>query len=212
MKWLFFLLLPLSLFATTPKIVVFDYGGVIADANYFPLVAFLSRTMGTPAPPLKQKPFEPTFKESLSKPPSYWEAYAGKTLSKNWVKNYHKNQQYLIDPIHGMHKLIQSLKKLEIQVALLSNTSHARTTFLESKGAYAPFNPVLLSCNLGVKKPNKKIYELLLSTLDIPPQQCLFIDDKERNIDAAKALGIDGIVFHSSQQLKQELLKRGIAL
>jgi len=211
-KWIALCLLPFALSANPPKIVVFDFGGVIATSNYHPLATFMSKTMGTEKPPLKKGPSGKKLKEMFNHPPYYWEAYAGKSLGESWIENYRQKQQYLLDPLPGMKELIQSLQELRIQVALLSNTTHGRAAFLQSKGAYAPFNPVLLSCNLGVKKPEKKIYEILIRTLGVQPGQCIFIDNKKCNVEAAKAIGIDAIVFYSAEQLKQELLKRGIAL
>jgi putative hydrolase of the HAD superfamily len=74
------------------------------------------------------------------------------------------------------------------------------------------FHPVLLSFEIGVKKPNLKSYQILLDQLKISPQQLLFIDNKEENVKAAKSLGIDAITFINAKQLAEELKKRGIIL
>jgi 2-haloacid dehalogenase len=50
-----------------------------------------------------------------------------------------------------------------------------------------------------------EIYELTLSRFDIKADESLFIDDNLRNIEAARALGIHSIQFHSPEQLAQDL-------
>ena len=44
-------------------------------------------------------------------------------------------------------------------------------------------------------KPDKRLYEILLDRYQIVPEQALFLDDRKENIDAARALGIQGEVF-----------------
>lgn len=209
MKWLFFLILPCGLLAAPAKVLVFDFGSVIADADYEPLIHFLSKTIDVTPPPQKTDANK-AFKHALNWPFSYWEEHAGKQMSTQWIRNFEKYQNYLLIPIRGMAPLIQNLKDQGYQIVLLSNTSPARASFLESKGEYLPFQPVFLSCNLGVRKPDKRMYEIMLKAIDKAPQECIFVDDKKKNIKAAKELGIDGIRFRSAAQLKRELKKRGI--
>ena len=54
------------------------------------------------------------------------------------------------------------------------------------------------------------IFKILLDKLEADPETVLFVDNQERNIDAARSLGIDGIVFKDKNQFVQELKKRGI--
>ena len=44
-------------------------------------------------------------------------------------------------------------------------------------------------------KPEPEIYQHLFQAYDLKPEECFFIDDLERNIKAAKAVGMDGIIF-----------------
>ena len=72
---------------------------------------------------------------------------------------------------------------------------------------------LLLLLNSGcalLRKPEKEIYEIAMQRANANPQECLFIDDLLENIQAAKQIGIEGIHFLSSEQLKQELVHLGI--
>ena len=61
-----------------------------------------------------------------------------------------------------------------------------------------------------MRKPNPVFYQLLLDRFQLKAVETLFIDDNDRNINAAEKLGIKSILFHSPQQLKKDLRKSGI--
>ncbi len=56
-----------------------------------------------------------------------------------------------------------------------------------------------------MEKPDAKIYEYLLKEIKLPAQNVVFIDDRLENVDAAKQVGIDAILFASQKQLQKEL-------
>ena len=59
-------------------------------------------------------------------------------------------------------------------------------------------------------KPEVEIYKLLLDRYHFVPQECVFIDDRPENIEAAEKLGITGIQFQNQQQAKRRLLELGV--
>ena len=61
-----------------------------------------------------------------------------------------------------------------------------------------------------VKKPDRRIFEILLERYELDPGETLFIDDREDNLRAAAALGIDGIHFTGSDALRDALVSRGL--
>lgn len=202
--WVIFLFSHLLL-ATPPKAVVFDYGGVIAKVNRKAVVQFISTSLDIPYEKVKKEFAGEALYIAFNKPCAYWEEYAQKPLPKEWFEALEAHKREVVRPVSGMHELILSIRRQGIQVALLSNTNKYRARFLESMGGYNLFDPVLLSCYLGVKKPDSEIYKKLLHSLKLAPQDCLFIDNHKENVEAAKKLGINGIIFQSVTQLKQEL-------
>ncbi|MEK6921140.1 MAG: HAD family phosphatase [Nanoarchaeota archaeon] len=74
----------------------------------------------------------------------------------------------------------------------------------------ALFKKKYFSHELKIAKPNIKIFEYVLAELGIDPAQCVFIDDKQKNVDSAKKCGMKGIVFSSVEQVKQELELLGV--
>ncbi len=74
------------------------------------------------------------------------------------------------------------------------------------------FEGILVSGDEKMRKPFPEIYELILSRYDINPSEAIFIDDNQRNVDAAEAIGITALHFTSAAQLAKDLNTLGIAI
>ena len=98
---------------------------------------------------------------------------------------------------------MQFLKICGIEICLLSNA----LPNLKGTGACL-VKPefAFTSYDLGLLKPDPLIYQVVLQKLGAKPQEVIFIDDKKKNVEAAKSLGILGIVF-KRDTLKEDILK-----
>jgi len=67
-----------------------------------------------------------------------------------------------------------------------------------------------VSCETGYRKPDPAAYLHAVDTLRIPPERCLFVDDREKNCAAARGVGMDAIRFAGAPRLRQELTARGL--
>jgi putative hydrolase of the HAD superfamily len=105
-----------------------------------------------------------------------------------------------------MIRWLECLSEAGLKTALLSNmisdmAVHARQTFRWlNKLTYH-----VLSCEVRLIKPDRAIYERCLEGLQVTPSEALFVDDKQINVQAARALGITSIHFQSVGQLRNEL-------
>ncbi|MCH9704245.1 MAG: alpha/beta fold hydrolase, partial [Chlamydiae bacterium] len=77
-------------------------------------------------------------------------------------------------------------------------------------GYYEGFDPLILSTEIGVRKPDPEAYRIMLKKLGLKPHEVLFIDDRIENIAAARALGIETHHFESSSKLKRSCIKLGL--
>lgn len=106
--------------------------------------------------------------------------------------------------------LVDTIRKLRGQVVtgVISNAwiNLRETILLEWKIADA-FDDLVISAEVGITKPDAAIYRLALDRLGLPAQGVAFVDDFERNVDAAAWLGIHAIHFRSAEQTKKELKK-----
>lgn len=64
------------------------------------------------------------------------------------------------------------------------------------------FDAIAMSCDIGVEKPNSKAYEIALEMLGATPEETLFFDDNEANVNAARELGIQAVLFTGIEDLK----------
>jgi epoxide hydrolase-like predicted phosphatase len=69
------------------------------------------------------------------------------------------------------------------------------------------FDPLLISSDLKLIKPDRRIFEVAIERSGCLPNEILFIDDGQRNIESAKTLGINGIVYENFPQFLEELKK-----
>ncbi len=107
-------------------------------------------------------------------------------------------------------KELKILKKLKenYRVILLSNTDVMRYGFIKKNfPEMLIFDAYVLSYKEGYMKPDPSIYKAALKKAEAQADECLFIDDKEDNIDAANALGINTIHFIVRADLAVELRK-----
>jgi HAD superfamily hydrolase (TIGR01509 family) len=70
------------------------------------------------------------------------------------------------------------------------------------------FEHIVVSSEERCAKPDARIYELILSRLGLSAEQTLLIDDNEHNIEGARQVGMDGILFRTCDDLEQELRER----
>lgn len=106
---------------------------------------------------------------------------------------------------------IQELKGKGFGVYYLSNFSY--NAYVDCRDAldFIPYTDGgILSYQDRVIKPEEEIYKLLLSRYDLKAEECVFLDDTLRNVEAAEKLGFYGICFQTKEQAEAELRKLGV--
>ncbi|MBQ3394745.1 MAG: HAD family phosphatase [Synergistaceae bacterium] len=103
---------------------------------------------------------------------------------------------------------IKELKSRGYRVLYLSNYSH----YVMSKNPdVLDFLPLMdggiFSCDVKLIKPDRKIYECITQKYNLIPSECVFIDDIERNVKAAKDFGFNAIRFLNLEQAQKDLNK-----
>ena len=108
-----------------------------------------------------------------------------------------------------MTALIRSLHG-NYQLGILSNASDRLEGRLDQFGLTRYFDPIVNSHRIGVAKPDEEAYQITLQKLNVPAEQVLFIDDRERNTVVAESLGIRSYLFTTVSELKAELESQAI--
>jgi 2-haloacid dehalogenase len=191
--------------------VVFDLGGVLIDWN----PRHLYRTLFD-GDEVAMEDFLATVLTSE------WNAAqdAGRSFAEGTalLRQRHPDKAHLIDayparfnetlkgPIAGSVAILDALRGRGVALYALTNWSHE--TFppaLKRFDFLRWFRGILVSGEVGLIKPDARIYQMLLDRFGIDPASAVFIDDNPRNAAAATALGIHGIHFTTPAALQRDL-------
>ena len=109
-------------------------------------------------------------------------------------------------------ELIRRLRP-HYRVSVLSNADSTLPQRLRDVGISDLFEDVVCSAEVGVAKPEPRIYALAAKRLRLSPSECVFIDDSERNIDAARATGMHAVYFRVDRgdDLEAQLRELGVS-
>lgn len=111
----------------------------------------------------------------------------------------------------GMLGWQERLTAAGLKTAILSNMGDEVLVRLERDvGWIKKFNPRVWSSQLLVAKPNPRIYAHTLTLLGIEPAEALFLDDRLVNVESARALGMQGLVFSTVERLRVDLVAAGL--
>ncbi len=198
------------------KAIIFDFGGVLLDWNphnlyrsYFPddpqaLDDFLGE-IGFYAWNAEQdrgRSFADGVAELSEKFPHH--AHLIEAYAEHWIDS-------ITGEITGTVEILYKLKAKGYPLFGLSNWS--AETFPLVRNEYSFFDElddIVYSGEVKLIKPEPEIYHLLLSKIKYSASECLFIDDSQVNVDAAKALGFEAVHFVSSKNLNSVLKRHGV--
>ena len=110
----------------------------------------------------------------------------------------------MIDGIYEENlKIALNLKKKGKKIYILSNFPGDQfDNFMKENKFLNEFDDMIISGKVGLKKPDKRIYELAIKKFDCNPSKTLFIDDRPENTEAAQNLGINIITLDDPGKLK----------
>lgn len=197
--------------------IVFDFGGVVVDWNMRHLFDrvfdgrddldhFLTEVL-TPAENLRcdlGAPLASVTAELSERHPEY--GFALDAWRDRWIET-------VPDVIDGTLDLLDDLAAADYLLLGCSNFS-AETFPLCARRhqVFHRFADIALSGDLGVAKPDPRIFETLLSRNDVSPAQAVFVDDSSTNVEGAVAFGMRGVRFTSAEQTRAELIDLGVRI
>lgn len=115
--------------------------------------------------------------------------------------------------VTGMGEIVEELESARFPQYGLTNLPGEKWPNL--KAMYPPlarFDAVVVSGIEGVVKPDRRIYEITAERIAHDPAEVLFFDDRQDNVDAARAFGFDAERFESAARVRDALATRGISL
>lgn len=195
--------------------VVFDLGGVLIDWNprhlYRSLIEDEERmewflaNICTPAWNHRQdagRSFAAATEELIAEHPEH----------ENMIRAYYDRwDEMLAGPIEDTVDILREIRDgPHLLYALTNWSAEAFPTARRLYDFLDWFEGIIVSGEIGMAKPDPKIFEHLTKAFDLRPHETLFIDDSRPNVDAAQAAGFNAVQFKDPDQLRAELETMGI--
>jgi len=102
------------------------------------------------------------------------------------------------------NEVFQIIPKLSksYKLGIISDTWPSLERVFKNAGLRSYFSTFVMSSKLGVNKPDELMFTTALEELNIKPEEAIFIDDNEKNVEGAKVIGIEGILMESKMYSK----------
>ncbi|MFC0115471.1 HAD-IA family hydrolase [Kibdelosporangium aridum] len=141
----------------------------------------------------------------------YWSAVAGKALDEPTSAQLTKiDTTGWLTVEQSTLDLIADIKAAGHGLALLSNAPSAFGRLVEVEAWSTQFAHLIFSGDLKIAKPDPEMWATLLERLGAQPQDCVFFDDRQVNIDGAAAAGIDAQLWVSAAKAREYLAAVGV--
>ena len=186
------------------KNIVFDFGGVMVDFDPHKYLIDLFGNRG-----LEEEVYDLTFgsrewrlldagritrreanERMLQRARAVGRGFEVEGVLDDWMS--------MLRPRRRMQTLVEQLKQRGYCVYYLSNIPQDVLDLLRDRGVLDGFDGGVASCEVHINKPDPKIYKALLDKYSLKAEECVFIDDRLENVQAAFALGFAGIQMKDS--------------
>jgi putative hydrolase of the HAD superfamily len=102
-------------------------------------------------------------------------------------------------------EVVAELRERGVKTALVSNCSHSTRPIVDRLGLSETFDAVILSFEVGARKPQPEIYRAALAAVgDVEPSEAVFVDDQAGYCDGAAALGIRSFLIARGNEPEEE--------
>jgi putative hydrolase of the HAD superfamily len=95
--------------------------------------------------------------------------------------------------------------RLHVKTGLLSNAWPNARASIHDHVNESMFDDMIFSAEVGLAKPDRRIYELALARLQVQSAEAIFVDDVRENVETAQAIGMAGILVESTEQTIAEI-------
>ncbi len=147
------------------------------------------------------------FREAADELSEKFPAYAD--LISAWGDRFGET---ISDPIPGVHSVVEELDARGVPLFAITNFSaDFWPPFFEKERAFfARFRDIVVSGEVKLLKPDPAIYFLALHRFGLKPAEALFIDDREINVEGARAVGMQAHLFVDADDLRARLVREGL--
>lgn len=197
-------------------LVICDLGGVAVEFDADRIVHQAAQLMGRAFDEVRAVVYDHElllpFELGQIRPQDYYEGlkqrlqlrWSYEQFVRVWNDIFTENQDvaWLLKRIRERHMLFA-----------LSNTNELHINYMKATiPSLAFFHQVIASCDVGLRKPDQRIYALALEQAQVRSREAIYIDDRPELVEAGRIAGLTGIRFENSQQLEHDLRQLGLNL
>jgi putative hydrolase of the HAD superfamily len=198
------------------RAVVLDYGEVLCERPKNDALRRMAQVIGLePARFFElygtsRDPYD----QGVISPEEYWEDFAKRAearIDRSVVAQLRSlDTEMWSSTSLEMMEWVDRLNESELTTAVLSNMQHDMAAYARKNFPwFAHLDHQILSCEVGLIKPDPAIFHETVKRVGVRPEEALFVDDREANVTAAQKTGMVAIRFQSAKQLRRELEKMG---
>lgn len=126
---------------------------------------------------------------------------------KEYIDMFFNNMEGVITMFDGADDFMKLLKQEGYKIYLLSNYPARMFELHKKRYLFYPYvDGEVISFQCHLAKPDPRIYEMLCSKYNLLPEECIFLDDRAENIEAAIAYGMQGIIVTNPYTVRKDLL------
>jgi putative hydrolase of the HAD superfamily len=194
--------------------VIFDYGNVLSESQPAADVQAMADILELPVPRFAEIywQFRVAYDAASLGPIAYWNNVArtaSRTLTLDQISALLEiDSRSWSHPAPVMSQWAHDLRAAGIRTALLSNMPAPIRDYILRCAWLPDFDTRVFSCEVGRCKPAPEIYEHCLQQLGVAAPDALFLDDREANTRAAKALGLSAVLFADAASASLEIERR----
>ena len=197
------------------KAIIFDLGNVLIRVKFEKmLINQVKEQMGSTAQDMMESAYDDGLFQKFCTGKITKEAFH-ETMNKRFNLELTYSQFVtkwcnIFEPIEGMPDLLSNLGTL-YTIGLLSDTDSIHWQYIVTEYPFLKTikNPTL-SFKTGYMKPNPEIYRIAAENVGYHPNKCLFIDDRQINVEGAQAAGMKAIQFTDLDALNNVLNDSGL--
>lgn len=193
----------------TIRAVFFDLGGVLVRTEYQTPRQHLAERLGMEYEDLETLVFSSPSSQQASlgqiSTEQHWEAVA-KRLGRPIAEAESLRGAFFAGDVidHDLLTFIRGLRP-RLKTGIISNAWPDLREYIVKHRFDDAFDHLVISAEVGVMKPEARIYQIALEQAGVSASEAVFVDDMPVNIQGCQAVGMHGIHFHNPQQVVEEL-------
>jgi len=191
------------------RAVLFDYGGVIAEEGFYNGLITLAEKQSLDAHSMPEEGMKAVYDSGFvlghGTAADFWALLRKRTGLEG-------DDDFLTDRIidgfqirHWMIELVRRLRSKDYVVGILSDQTHWLNELDSRDHFYHEFDHVYNSYDLGKGKRDPSLFTDVVNDLKLQPAEVLFIDDSEKNVQAARKMGLRAILYVDHERFVSEL-------